>query len=254
MIPYLELPYLHIGRFYLSASKVLVGGGIFLGHVLLLRRARLWGRDAGLAAGLSLCMVVAGFVGAHLFKLLYLPGVGPVIRRQLWLVLSVFNGVASFGGIFAGLLAGLVYLRSKKLTASAALGYLDMVAYVFPFAWVFGRLACSLTHDHPGVRTSSWLAVRYPDGPRYDLGLLEVFYILLVMALFLVLDRRARPVGFYLGAFLLLYGPFRLLLDRLHVDVVRYLGWSVDQWAGGAATLLGVSVLVQRSVETGETS
>lgn len=242
LIPYLQLPYLHLGRVWVSTVHLLIAAGIFLGHLLLLRRARLSGRDASLAATLSLWMVVLGFAGAHLFKMLYLPGVGSVIRRNPGLVLSVFNGLASFGGIFAGLLAGLAYLRWRKLSASEALGYLDMVAYIFPCAWIFGRISCSLAHDHPGVWSSSWLAVRYPDGARYDLGVLEVFYMFVVILLFQVLDRRPRPVGFYLGSFLLLYGPFRVILDRLHVDVLRYLGWSVDQWAGAVATLAGLGV------------
>jgi prolipoprotein diacylglyceryltransferase len=84
--------------------------------------------------------------------------------------------------------------------------------------------------------------VGYPDGARYDLAVLEVFYIVLVMVLFLLLDRRPRPVGFYLGSFLLLYGPFRIVLDQLHVDVVRYWALSVDQWSGAAATLAGLGV------------
>lgn len=242
MIPYLQLPYLHVGPVWVSTAHLLIAVGIFLGHLLLLRRARRLGRDASLAAALSLCMVVVGFFGAHLFKMLYLPGVGSVIRRHPWLLVSVFHGMASFGGIFAGLLAGLAYLHWRKLSASEALGYLDMVACVFPFAWIFGRISCSLVHDHPGLWSSSWLAVRYPDGARWDLAVLEVFYMLVVILLFLALDRKPRPVGFYLGSFLLLYGPFRVILDRLHVDVVRYLGWSVDQWAGAVTTLAGLGV------------
>ena len=242
MIPYLELPHLHLGPVAVSSSRVLVAVGIFVGHLMLIRRARRTGRDPALAATLSLWMVLAGFAGAHLFKLLYLPGIGSVLSKRPWFAFDLFNGLASFGGIFAGLAGGLVYLWQRKLSASEALGYLDVVAYAFPFAWIFGRVACALTHDHPGVWSSSWLAVRYPDGPRWDLGLLEVFYILLVLTLFLLLDQRRRRAGFYLALFLVLYGPFRLVLDQLHVDVVRYLGWSVDQWAGAAATLAGLSV------------
>lgn len=243
MIPYVELHAVHLGPVAVNSSRVLVAVGILVGHLMLIRRARKTGRDPALAAALSLWMVLAGFAGAHLFKMLYLPDIGPVLSKYPWLAFNVFSGLASFGGIFAGLAGGLVYLRRRRLSASEALGYLDMVAYVFPFAWIFGRIGCALVHDHPGVWSSSWLAVRYPDGPRYDLGLLEVFYILLILTLFLLLDR-GRPAGFYLALFLVLYGPFRLALDQLHVDVVRYLGWSVDQWAGAAAMLAGLGVWI----------
>ena len=241
MIPYLEWSQIHVGPLTLSSSRVLVAAGILLGHGMLIRRARKTGQDPALAAALSLWMVVAGFAGAHLFKLLYLPGLGLALTTYPWFAFDLFNGLASFGGIFGGIAGGLVYLWRRQVSAVA---YLDLVAYVFPFAWILGRIGCALAHDHPGVWSSSWLAVRYPDGPRFDLGLLEVAYLLVILFAFGLLDRKPRPAGFYLGAFFVLYGPFRLALDQLHVDVVRYLGWSVDQWAGAAATLAGLAVWI----------
>ena len=32
--------------------------------------------------------------------------------------------------------------------------------YAVPFAWWIGRVGCYLVHDHPGIRTTSWLGVR----------------------------------------------------------------------------------------------
>ena len=115
-------------------------------------------------------------------------------------------------------------------------------SYAFPFAWIFGRLGCTIVHDHPGAHTTSWLAVRYPDGPRYDLGLLELLFTVLVAGAFLVLDRRKRPTGFYLGWFLLVYGLFRLLLDTLHVDEGKHL-WSPDRCFSLIAAMTGIGIV-----------
>ena len=244
MLPYVELPYLRLGPLYIGTTRVLIALGILVAHALLIRRARAAGRDGSLAAWLSLWMVLGGAVGAHLFKLLYIPQAGTILARYPWFAVQIFNGMASFGGIFGGLLAGVVYLRCRRTTAREALGYLDVVAWAFPFGWVFGRIGCALVHDHSGVWSSSWLAVQYPGGSRYDLAVLEVFFLLPVLALFVALDRRRRPDGFYLGLFLLVYGAFRVALDGLHVDVVRYFGWSVDQYAGTVAVLAGAGVLL----------
>ena len=109
-----------------------------------------------------------------------------------------------------------------------------------PFAWAIGRLGCALVHDHPGIRSAGLLAVAYPGGARYDLGVLEVFFHVLLAGCFLLFDRSRRPAGFYFAAFFCAYGPFRFLLDGLHVNPPRYFGWTVDTYASVLATLIGL--------------
>jgi len=71
---------------------------------------------------------------------------------------------------------------------------------------------------------------------------------------FLLLDRKPRPRGFYYVAFMFSYGSFRFLLDRLHVDPPRYGGWTVDQiaasilLAGGVITILELMRLERAQV------
>ena len=59
----------------------------------------------------------------------------------------------------------------------------------------------------------------------------------------MTLSRTAKIPGFFFGLFFLLYGPFRLALDQLHIDPPRYLGITLDQYAGIAALLGGASFL-----------
>ena len=120
----------------------------------------------------------------------------------------------------------------------------DCVGFGFPFAWVFGRAGCALAHDHLGIASTSWLAVQFPDGPRLDLGLLEFFYTLGIAALFLALDRRPRPDGFFVFLFFAVYGPVRFVLDIFRTEDARYLGWTPGQFVALAATLLGIAGLV----------
>src|SRR5437764_737218 len=111
----------------------------------------------------------------------------------------------------------------------------DIMAFVFPFAWIFGRLGCALAHDHIGIPSDSFLAVRFPDGPRFDLGLLELLATIAIATIFAGLDRRRRPTGLYLALFFALYGPVRFALDALRTGDERYLGWTPGQFASVAA-------------------
>lgn len=230
MFPYVTVPPVFLGGVPIQPFALLVSLGILVAHFVVLARARRLGLVRAWAGEMSLAMVTVGFAGALLFKFAYRPDA---------VALRVFPGISSFGGIFGALAGAWLYLAAVRRVT--VLPYLDVAAFAFPFGFVFGRLGCTVTHDHPGVRSDSgWLTVAYPGGARYDLGLLEMLFLVALGAAFLVLDRRPRTPGFFVAALLLAYGPFRVALDHLHVDPPRYAVLSVDQWAGCALTALGL--------------
>jgi phosphatidylglycerol:prolipoprotein diacylglycerol transferase len=131
------------------------------------------------------------------------------------------------------------------LGAATYWDYFDLLAFSFPFGWIFGRAGCAIAHDHPGIRAYNWLSVNFPGGPRYDLGLLEFLLTLAAIPLFLWLDRQPRPAGFYLGLGLLITGPFRFFLDSLHEPGVPRFILTPDQAWGLLATVAGVLILAK---------
>jgi len=237
MLPYLDLNPLYVSGLWIRWPLLCASTGVLVAHFALLRRARQLGLDVPTAGSLSFFMLIAGVLGARVFKLAYLPGAW---NQFAWTDLLTRGGLASFGGLAGGLLGALVYFAARRLSAATALDHLDALAAVFPLGWLFGRLGCAIVHDHPGLASSSLFAVAYPDMPRFDLAYLEILFLaLLLIPLFVVLARRPQPRGFFLTAFFLLYGAFRLWLDTLHVDPPRYAGITVDQWAYGSMFLLG---------------
>jgi phosphatidylglycerol---prolipoprotein diacylglyceryl transferase len=136
-------------------------------------------------------------------------------------------------------------MRLKRLAWREVLSFFDIAAFAFSFAWIFGRTGCALAHDHVGIESTSFLAVRFPSGPRYDLGLLELFWTIAICAIFLRLDRKPRPTGFFLAAFLVLYAPVRFALDTLRVGDERYFGWTPGQYASIAAIFVGILLLAR---------
>jgi phosphatidylglycerol---prolipoprotein diacylglyceryl transferase len=240
MIPYWRFTRIHLGSQAISVQLLLAAIGILVAHFLLLRRARSQKLDTQTAAAMSLTMVVIGLICAYWFRGVYF---ADAVKQDWRTLLGLQPGAASFGGIAGGLLGGWVYLKLRRLTRTQALRYLDALAYVFPCGWVFGRLGCTLLHDHPGLPGTSFLAVAFPDGGRYDLAVIEVLFLVVVLIpLFRFLDRNPRPAGFWLGAFLSIYGGFRLILDHLHVDPPRYGPFTVDSWAYGMAFIAGLSI------------
>ena len=145
--------------------------------------------------------------------------------------------------MLGGIAAAIVVMRRRGMSADAIWRFVDLVAFAFPFAWIFGRAGCALRHDHMGIASDHWLAVAFPDGSRFDLGLLELFYTVALAALFAVLSRRDRSAPFYTGLFFALYSPVRFALDMLRDGDARYLGWTPAQYLCIAATLAGIILL-----------
>jgi phosphatidylglycerol:prolipoprotein diacylglycerol transferase len=224
----------------------LVAVGVYVGAWLSLRHGRRRGLDDRVLMSFMVWIGAGGFLGGHVFDtLFYFP---ERVLADPFSLLRVWEGLSSFGG-FAGAALGLLAWRRR--TGELALPYADVVASCFPVGWWFGRLGCSVAHDHPGIPSQIWLAVRYPDGGRLDLGFLEMLLVIPLALSFLWLQRKPRRWGFFLGISCMAYAPVRFGLDFLRIRQgeladIRYLSLTPAQWATFALFTVG-AVLFHRS-------
>jgi phosphatidylglycerol:prolipoprotein diacylglycerol transferase len=242
MLPYIQLGALHIGSRSIYPYSILMVAGIVAGTAMVVWRAGRLGLDRNVAFRLSAVAVFCGMVGAHVLRVLFFQ---PSLLHRGASVLFHYDqgGLYSFGGLAGGIAGGLCFLRLSDLGAASSWDYFDLLAFSFPFGWIFGRAGCAVAHDHPGIRAYNWLSVNFPGGSRYDLGLLEFLFTIPAIALFLWLDRRPRPAGFYLGLGLIIAGTFRFFLDRLHEPGAPRFLLTPDQAWGLLAAIAGVVIL-----------
>jgi phosphatidylglycerol:prolipoprotein diacylglycerol transferase len=270
MIPYFPQPGIHLfGPVTVHAFGAIVAVAVLTGWRMAVARARTKGLDTELFQGLLVYVVLSAFVVAHLYSVLaYFPREA---MEDPLLLLKFWEDISSFGGFAGGLLGLWLFFRFKArdADASARLRYLDVIAYVFPFAWAIGRVACTAAHDHPGTVTmfplgislkspeaQDYIAFFYREAGRsgdlpqpaalakmafHDLGWYEFLYMsCLMVPAFLALDRKPRPPGFFVIAFPLLYVPVRFFLDFLRIGDARYFGLTPGQYAGIAVFLAAV--------------
>jgi phosphatidylglycerol:prolipoprotein diacylglycerol transferase len=241
VLPYVEQPVLDLGFHQIPLSSVLFGAAIVTEFAVSMRRATRLGIDREKASSLIAWATLIGLASAHVFDvLLYYPE--RLLENPLEL-LRFWGGISSYGGMIGGL-AGLAWvMQRRRMTAREQLRFVDCLIYALPFTLAIGRLGCAALHDHPGVSSDHFLAVSFPDGPRFDLGLLEAFYAAALAAVFAWLGRRPRPDGFFVGLFFLLYGPGRFLLDSLRVSEARYFDWTPGQYLSLLAVAVGAWTL-----------
>lgn len=279
----MEQPSVSVGPLTIHAFGVIVAAAVYVGLVIGARRFARLGLDRALGERMAWWAVVGGFLGAHLFSVIfYFPrelAENPLILFKLW------EDISSFGSILGGALGIWLFFRFRAAAIDAATrwAYLDVAAFVFPISLMIGRIACSLAHDHPGTLTTFPLAVSlesakaqdymsgvYASAGRlaelppaaeltrlgfHDLGWYEFLYLAaVVVPAILVLDGKPRRPGTFLIAFMALYMPVRFLLDFLRVSDARYVGLTPAQWAAAVALLGLPALLAARSRLVGHSS
>jgi phosphatidylglycerol:prolipoprotein diacylglycerol transferase len=248
MIPYFKpTPIQLFGGLQLQPFGLLVGTAVLAGAWMAKRRANQAGIPEKEIQDAIFWAVVPGFLMAHWWTVfLYHPD---WIESRGWTIIFKFwEGLSSFGGIFGALLGLAAYFRHL---GKPWLKHAEVILKGFTFAWIFGRMGCSLVHDHPGRHTDFFLAVNYPDGPRFDLGLLELLYTAFVLfPVSLIMHRMKARTGLFTATIILLYTPVRFVFDFLRVEDraeadMRYFGLTPAQYGCIVAFVFGCWLLAR---------
>src|SRR5687768_3950263 len=226
MIPYFQQPSLEIGPITIHAFGAIVALAVLVGLLIGERRFTALGLDREVGGRMAWWTIVAGFLGAHLFAVLfYYPRL--VVEDPL-VLLRPWEHISSFGGMLGGAAGMWLFFRFRAPVGTDRSAYLDVAASVFPVSLMIGRLGCALAHDHPGAVTSFPLAIslesvaaqdyitavyanagraaELPSGSAlaqlgfHDLGLHEMLYLgLIVVPAMLFVSRRPHVSGSLLG-------------------------------------------------------
>lgn len=285
MIPYIYVADLKLGRITLHPFGLLVATGVIIGTWLATRRARQRGLDLDKLNSFITWMLVAGFLGGHMLdQIFYHPA--ELVKRP-WSLFFLWEGLSSFGGFVGGLIGVILWkyfealpllqtpiftipkFRRRAVTMPI-MPFCDVILSVFPVAWVFGRSGCSVVHDHPGMHVPQgyFLGVAYPENehalvhtspielihgtaPRFDLGLLEMMFTVIVAVVFALTWRRKLTTGSYIAAVALAYGPVRFAMDFIRIRDSsnadpRYGSFTPAQWA--CLGLVGLGLFMLRRI------
>lgn len=247
MIPFIYIPTIQIGPITLQVWGLAVSLGIAVSIYIAHRSIKHRGLNAESFLSLSFWIIVGSMVGARILHALayelefFL--VDPLEFFRIW-----HGGLSSFGGFIGGTIAVILYLRKKNLEFAP---YAHTIIQAFPVGWAIGRVGCFLIHDHPGTLTHSILAVKYPGGSRYDLGLVEILNALGMGAVMLLVKRFSKKDNIISASGLLWYGVVRFFTEFLRakdlpeVDA-RYLGLTPAQF-GSIILCVGAIFILFRS-------
>ena len=244
MIPYFTVPRIHLfGPVAIEPFGLLVFAGILAGIWFAHRRAKQAGIPKDEIAGAVKWALAGGLLGAHIYYVLVIQP-EQLKERGPFALLEFWNGMSSFGG-FMGALAGVASYFA--LLKKRWLRHADILVQALVAGWIFGRLGCTIAHDHIGRESTFFLAFSYPGGSCHNLGFYELLFTLFVILPTILLIHRAsaRP-GIYVVVVSLLYAPFRFLLEFLRDGGSRQFGLNLEQFSSIGLLCLGIWIYLQQ--------
>ncbi len=227
MIPWIESHTFQILGITFQTWGTFVALGFALGAYIAWRRAKEKGLDANRVLDLAFWIFIAAFIGARAFHVLFYDP-AHYLAQPLDAINPWLPGFSMFGGFLGAAVAFFWSMRRHKLDW---ISYADTLVWGLPWGCGVGRIGCFLIHDHPGTLTNSILGVRYPDGEvRYDHGLYLSLIGFATGILFLWLNRKQRHPGFWLGAYMVIEGITRFVLDFYRTVDATYFGLTPTQY------------------------
>ena len=213
---------------------------LLVGAFLLRKAFSRLGYDKDLAYSLVLWATVWGFVAAKIYYLL------ANLDHFSWHMLGG-SGFVWYGGLIGGVLAVVVITRRHKLPLGVVAGAMAMPLSV---AYGIGRIGCFLAGDGTqGQPTDLPWGIAFPHGAvPVDVRvrptqLYEALVAFVIAAILSWLGRRWQPVSVF-GAYLVLSGLARLLVEFVRINPPALLGLTEAQLFGIASMVAGGLLII----------
>ena len=254
---------LHLGPLNLTGYGLMLMVGFLTGGWLIARglRARGWYHEY--AADITVAAVIGGVLGAKLWY---------VIATGEWSSLVSRGGLVWYGGFLGGTAA--VLLNGARLKVPMR-WTLELAAPALPAAYALGRVGCFVVNDDYGLPSSLPWSVKFPQGlppttagaMAHDFGIpiqagvspdtllavqpTQLYEVVIMTAVFMLLWRlrgHARSTGWLFGAYLVLAGSERFLVEfvRAKEDMLP-IGITLAQAMALGLVTLGAILLAKWS-------
>ena len=240
----------HLGPFFIHAYGLAYV--VAVAAAIMVTRA-LWRRDGGdpnLPQEIAVWAFPAGLIGGRIYFLITTPSQMP---PHWWGPFAIWKGgLGIWGGVAAGTLVGLWYVRRRGLTRAQVLRLMSCVAPALLVAQAIGRIGNYFNQELFGKPTRlPWAleispAHRPPGYGRFatfqPTFLYEMLWDLSLAGLlaWLVSQRRVRDHGAF-ALYVAGYSGFRIFEETLRIDYSQYiLGMRLNFWIALLGTLIGL--------------
>lgn len=213
--------------FELHWYGLLIAMGVLAAVLLACSREKRLGLERDTTLNIALIAVPVAIICARLYYVLFSWEYYAAHPQEILNIRQ--GGLAIYGGVIGGVLAGWIYCRVKKVSFPKGL---DLAAPSLALGQAIGRWGNFLNQEAYGAAVENPALQFFPlavhidgSGWHWATFFYESLWCALIVAFILVAERKHffRRSGDIFGAYLLLYGVERALVEGLRTDSL-YLG------------------------------
>ncbi len=245
----------HIGPLRVTFYGILIAIGVAIAWQVTERTFLARGGNGEILSKILARVLIFGFLGA---RLAYVSTHLSRFEGEWWKVIAIWEGgLALYGGLTAGAIAGYVY--SRKWNANFV-DLLDGMAVGVPLAQALGRWGNYFNQELFGTPTDlpwgleidpQFRPEAYPDAETFHPTFLYESIWNVALAFFIAWVGRRYPQmrGRLIGIYFVGYGLIRFLMELIRTDTTfRFIGLSRNGWVSIGVILLGVIVLAWKQL------
>ncbi len=227
MIPYKVFPMFRVGPIRFNLYGIMFALGALVAMYLAAKEAAKKGIAKDIVYDLSFRALVGAIIGARLFYVMfYWPEGVPLTFFDVFKIWE--GGIAFIGGFIGGVIAGLIFVRKRRLDFSVVA---DVFTLPLIVGHIFGRIGDYLTGGHPGIPTTLPWAIYLDGALRHPVILYEIVGLTIIGLTSLLLKRTGSFDGMRFLIYIQMYAIQRIFLDffRLEYTDPRILGLTATQ-------------------------
>jgi phosphatidylglycerol:prolipoprotein diacylglycerol transferase len=175
--------------------------------------AKRQGIDPDFIFNLNFIVFIFGIIGARVFFVV--ENLGYYLKDPLEIIMLFRGGMSWFGGLFLGLISGLIYLKMKK---QAVYRILDLVMPFLALAQSLGRLGCFFNGCCFGKESVYGIYFPVHGLVLIPTQLYSSFILLLIFIILRFLQSRPHRLGQVFYAYLFLYSVKRFFIEFFRGD------------------------------------
>jgi phosphatidylglycerol:prolipoprotein diacylglycerol transferase len=227
-----------VGNFEITTFGLMMFLAFIASGWVLARQFRRYALDEELASSMVVAAAIGGIAGAKIYY---------AILFRDWHLIFDRAGLVWYGGLIGGFLAcsWLIWRRRVDYLVAA-----DATAPALAIGYAIGRIGCFLVGDDYGRPTNSWVGIAFPKGAPpttaaelrnfgvavdpsippdailrvHPTQLYESASAFVMFAVLMWLNRREHPRGRVWGAFLIMLGVERFLVEIVRAKDDRFFG------------------------------
>lgn len=227
--------------------SVLIILGIILSLIIVSREEKRLSLPRDTTVDLALCVIPCGIIGARLY---YVCFSWEYFRSDPLSILRIWEGgLAIYGGVLGGLLAGVVFSRIRRIPFPRLA---DMAAPALPLAQAIGRWGNYFNQEAYGAPITDPAWQFFPAGVLVNgqwymaTFFYESMWNLLVFSLLMSTRRRMRRSGDVFLWYMALYGAGRFVIEGLRSDSLMTGTFRISQLLSLLLCILALLVFLMR--------